>query len=147
MPLQYPLILKNLQFLCLPIDVNGLWKLFQASILKNEGVRAIWISGPCRVTELFHAHDLECLSCLPFYIDDFIVRLKYHWLFRLKTTWELNINIVWHVSMNFTDTIWIFRLPVVTAFEPVDYWRKHANKMDVFGYIKRLYWTKGTFIE
>ena len=49
--------------------------------------------------------------------------------------------------MNFTDTIWIVCLPVVTAFEPVDYCRKRANKTEVFGYKERLYRAKGTFIE
>ena len=66
------------------------------------------------------------LSCLP-YIDNNVVRLKYYWLLWLKTTWGLIITIIWHVSTNFTDTILIFCLPLVTAFEPVDYWRKREQ--------------------
>ena len=37
--------------------------------------------------------------------------LKYYRLNIVKTTWRLIIKIVWHVPMNFTDTIWNFRLP------------------------------------
>ena len=86
------------------------------------------------------------LSLFFLYIDDAIVWLKYYRLFRLKTTWGLIINIVWHVSTHFTDTIWNFRLPLVTAFNPLEYWTKRANKIEVFGYKKGLYRTKQTFI-
>ena len=50
-----------------------------AYILKNEGVRAVGMSGPCRVTE-------RVPFLFTFYIDNDIVRLKYYRLFRLKTT-------------------------------------------------------------
>ena len=51
------------------------------------------------------------LSC----IEKAAVRLKYYRLFIVKTTWGLIIKNVWHVSTNFPDTIWNFRLPVVTC--------------------------------
>ena len=90
---------------------------FQACILINEGVRPVWMSGPYRVAELFH-------FLFTFYIDDVIVRLKYYRSFRLKTTWGLNMNIVWHVSLRIQ--FGFFCLPVLIAFEPVDYWRKRT---------------------
>ena len=79
----------------------------------------------------------EYLSCLPFILTTLLSGWNYR-LCRLKTTWGLNINIVWHVSMNFTDTIWIIFLPVLTVFEPVDCWRKRANKTEIFGYKETL---------
>ena len=56
-------------------------------------------------------------------IEKATVRLKYYRLFIVKTTWGLIIKKVWHVSTNFTDTIWNFRLPIMTCTSHYIHWQ------------------------
>ena len=68
-----------------------------------------WMAGCQQSFASATAWSRHFLSLSP--IEKATVRVKYYQLFIVKTTWGLIIKNIWHVSMNFTDTIWNFRLP------------------------------------